>query len=236
MRTKTIVAAALFFCWARMATAETVEEVTKKIGEMTAKHESMQYTTKTQSNIKQEGMTVVSKSSGKTWYMKQGDEFLMRTEDQSETVTEVMGNKMTNKSDTLMVQDGQFIWTLDKTQKTAMKMKMPKDQKTNFDPRETWKDFNLKLLPEQTIDGKPTWVIEAAPKDPQMKAATGKTILWYEKATGLTLKTESYDKDDKPIMTATMNDYKINEKLDPNLFKFEAPAGVQVQDLTSLPG
>jgi outer membrane lipoprotein-sorting protein len=234
MRNRAMTAATILVVlgFGRTTRAESIDEVAKKITDMYEKVRTLQFTSKSESDVRQEGMHSVTRSTGKTVLMRKDDRFLMRSEDKIETTMEVMGSKTTHKTDTLMIQDGQFVWSLDRVNNMATKMKAPENQPNIFDVKKVWADFNHKLLPDETVDGRPAWVIEASPKDAQMSASISKQVMWYEKKTGLMLKSISHGADGKPMHTMTLGDHKINESVDEKLFKFEPPEGVFVQDMT----
>ena len=172
-------------------------------------------------------------------YQKQGNKLMSRTEQTSETEQDFGGQKMKMKSHTLTVEDGEFSYSYTNTngQKAAVKQKLdPKTRMSPFDAMTGFKimeeTFVVKLLPEATIEGKPTYVLEASPKDEAMKAHMGKTVSYYDKKTGIAIKTVSYDPKGKVINTATTSDIQINKPIKSDLFVFKAPEGVQMIDMT----
>jgi len=106
----------------------------------------------------------------------------------------------------------------------------PFDGETTFQALE--KFYTLKLLPDETVDGKPCHVIEMIPTDPAMRASMGRTVSYHDKKTGVSIKNVSYDGDGKVTSTTLTTNIKIDEKVDPAQFVFKAPPGVTVQDLT----
>lgn len=94
------------------------------------------------------------------------------------------------------------------------------------------KVYTLKLLPDETVDGKPCYVIEMTPASPAMRATMGRMVSYYVKKTGLSIKGVSYDTKGKVSSTTITTDVKVDEKIDPSQFVFKAPAGVTVQDMT----
>jgi outer membrane lipoprotein-sorting protein len=219
--------------------AETVESVAKKIGEQTAKYKSLQYSM----HSVNEGQAMVGKSTttGQFQAMRKGEKTLSRMESKS---SQKIGEQ-TQEYVSTMINDGEFMYTITDAggQKMAMKMKVdpkmagadPLDSESAF--KAMGKDFNLKVLPDAAVDGKDAWVIEATPKDtknPNMVMA--KMVSYYDKKTGIPVKSLGYDKDGKVINTMVISDVKTNADISADRFVFKAPPGVEVMDMTKMPG
>src|SRR5262249_17648891 len=113
----------------------------------------------------------------------------------------------------------------------------PKTSVNPFDALNSFKlqeqNFNLKLLPDEKVDGKPCWAIELVIKDPAARAMMGRTVTYYDKNNGIGVKSVTTDKDGKVTTTSTTTDIKLNADIKPDKFVFKAPEGVKVQDLTA---
>jgi outer membrane lipoprotein-sorting protein len=127
-------------------------------------------------------------------------------------------------------------------QKMAMKMK-PSPEMAGADPlnsesafKAMGKDFNLKVLPDAAVDGKDAWVIEATPKDSKNAEMMTKMVTYYDKKTGLPIKSVGYGKDGKVVNTMTISDIKTNADIPADRFVFKAPPGVEVMDMTKVAG
>ncbi len=227
--------------------AETLESVEKKIAEEVGKYKTLQYSMHMVSDMALgEQMSTKTSSDGQTQAMRKGDKVLSRMDSKSRMTTK-MGDQppQTQEVSSLMVNDGEYMYTLTEAagQKMAHKSKPdpkmagvdPLDTKKSFDTMR--KDYNLKLLPDQAVDGKDCWVIEATPKDtkdPNMPI--GRTVSFYEKKTGLPVKSVSYDKAGKVASTMTISDVKVNADIAAERFVFKAPPGVEVMDMTKMGG
>jgi outer membrane lipoprotein-sorting protein len=214
------------------ASAETVEEVGKKIADASSKLKSFSAKTTMVTEMKQEGFSMSSKAEGTSEMLRKGEDFLSRSEIKTIMETNAGGNVSKQESTVLTISDGAYTYSVSDTggMKTAQKVKMQKlDQK---DPFKVWKDSaDLKLLPDATVDGRAVWVIEAAPKGPAA-AAQGKTVLSFDKETGQMIKMIANSPDGKPMTTLTLSDLKVNADIPADRFVFKAPAGVEVQDLS----
>ena len=178
-------------------------------------------------------------------YAKKGDKWLSRVEAKT-TGTRKLGETPEEKieSKMLTILDGEFMYNLTESAqgKQAMKMKQPAND--TFGDKmweEMHKHFDMKLLPDETIDGKSTWVIESRPKaekdaTPEMKAAMEGTrsVTNYRKSDGAVLKAATYDKSGKTTMLMTMTDVKYDVDPKADAFKFTAPEGVTVMDMSNL--
>ena len=211
--------------------AETLEEVSKKIAAATEKLNSFSAKTKMVTEMKQEGFSLVSTTEGTTEMLRKGGDFLMRTENKGATQTTVGGNVTKQESSVLMISDGSFAYTVSEAAgaKSAQKIKL---EKPDVDPFKVWRTTaDLKVLPDSSSDGQAAWVIEATPKSDQA-AGQGKTVLHFHKDSGQMIKMVTFTPDGKPMSTMTYNDIKINDKISPDRFVFKAPPGVEVQDLS----
>ncbi len=210
--------------------AETVEEVGKKIATATEKLNSFSAKTKMVTEMKQEGFSMVSTNDGTTEMLRKGGDFLMRSENKSVSETNVGGNVTKQESSVLYVTDGSFAYSISEAAgtKSAQKMKI---EKPDADPFKVWRTTaELKVLPDSSSDGRAAWVIEAAPKSDQ--TGQGKTVIHFDKESGQMIKMVVFAPDGKPMTTMTYSDIKINDKISPDRFVFKAPPGVEVQDLS----
>lgn len=221
------------------AVADTIESVEKAIIEKTAKHTSFQGKTSSTQDMLAGEMKFTSKGDMAYEFMKKGDKWLYRSEGRTKSTTVMSGQEQKSDSTVLMICDGEFLYTLTDNdgQKMAMKTRAPDQNimvtnKAYFDNLR--KDFDLKLLPDETIDGKSTWVIEATNKQAKsMPAGTLTTMLnYFDKDSGLTIRTIGKDSTGKTVMTTNTTDIKINPTIAADRFVFKAPEGVQIMDVT----
>jgi len=219
-----------FAFFSATASAETIEEVSKKITAASERLSSFSVKTKMVTEIKQEGFSMVSTTDGTTEMLRKGGDFLVRTENKSVSETNVGGNVTKQESSSLWISDGAFAYMVSEAAgtKSAQKTKI---EKPDVDPFKIWRDTaDLKVLPDSSLDGQAVWVIEATPKSGQ--AGQGKTVIHFHKESGQMIKMVAYGPDGKPMTTMTYSDIKINDKISPDRFVFKAPPGVEVQDLT----
>lgn len=210
--------------------ADTIDDISKKIAAATEKLKAFSASSTTVTEMKQEGFSMVSKMEGTIEMVRDGDNWLMRNETKSVMESDMGGNKSRQESTGLMIGDGAYSYTLSDTggMKSAYKNKM---QKIDSDPFKMWKDSaDLKVLPDETLDGNAVWVIEALPKGDAM--GQGKSVIYYHKDSGQMLKMVVFAPDGTPMTTTTMSNIKLNPSIAKDRFVFKAPDGVTVQDMS----
>lgn len=232
--------------WGGVAVGATdeVAEVEKKLSDMVGRYKTIAYKMKTTSDVKTPEMTMKMDSQGAFEAARRGDSWVSRMEAETRTLQkDKEGKEQKDEGKILQVYDGQYSWTYSEGQgqKTAMKMKAdPKMVVSPFDVKAMFemlrREFNLRLLPEEKIDGKAVWVIEATPKkaNSEEMGDIGKSLSYYRKDTGIVTKGVTFDRSGKPVSTTTFTDVRTNAEFPPERFVFKAPPGVEVMDMTAM--
>jgi len=237
-RTNLCLALASLTCFtAASAGAEKLEDVEKKLSEQSKKITSMSMKMKSVSDMSGEGFKTSSTLDGTYEYMIDGKKTLSRTDAVTKTHTEAGGVKQDMNAKSLSVGDGEFMWVLSEQsgQKFASKLKADDKQTANWrDDIKEW--YNVKLLPDETIEGKPCYVLEMTPKKPTPGDTNYRSLQYYQKDNCVLVKAVVFDAAGKPVSTTTYSDIKINPSLDKSRFKFTPPPGVEVMDMTGVPG
>jgi outer membrane lipoprotein-sorting protein len=97
------------------------------------------------------------------------------------------------------------------------------------------KDNDVKLVADDKVDGAECFVVEITPKArPADADPIHKTLAWFRKDIGLSVKVASYNKNQKEIYSHTLLGMKVDVPIDAGRFVLKAPDGVEVTDLTSL--
>jgi len=211
------------------ASAETIEEVGKKIAAASEKTKSFSAKTKMVTEMKQPGFSMTSTNQGTTEMLRKGETFLIRMENKGVTQTDVGGNVTEQETSVLTINDEAFSYTYSEAagMKSAQKTKLGKPP---TDPFAGWRESaDLKVLPDATVEGLACWVLEATPKTAE---GQGKSVMHFHKDSGQMLKMVTYAPDGKPMNTMTFTDIKINGAISPDRFVFKAPPGVEVLDLS----
>ncbi|MCH9003523.1 MAG: hypothetical protein IIC02_13205 [Planctomycetes bacterium] len=222
--------------FASVACGDTLESVEKTIIEQGKTIKSMSWkSTYVSDNVSDAAKT---HSEGKTSYefMTKGEKQLFRLETAYTTVTETNGSKQTTKGTSLSVSDGEFnyIHSVNNGVESVMKMKATPQafggtQQSFFDTMA--QTYNLELMPDAKVGSFSTYVIRAVIKDPMPMTATEMTF-YFDKATGVTVKSVSKDAAGKVTMETLTTDLKVNSSISADRFVFVAPEGVEVMDLT----
>lgn len=227
--------------FAATAQAETIEDVQKAIADKAAACKSISCKTHSDIDTTTGEMKYVAVSDMTFEAMRKGDKWLYRSEGKTKSTTTMSGQETKQDMTMLMVQDGQFSWILTDmgTQKTCMKNVANNDMTVLVD-KKTWeqlnKDFNFKLIGDESQDGKACWAVEATPKDASKVGNLSKTMTWYDKSTGVALKSIAKDDKGKVMSTSVTTDVKVDGSIAETRFTFKAPEGVQVMDMTQQQG
>ena len=178
---------------------------------------------------------ITSEGKGTFAAMRKGGTLMFRMQLTNTTTAKQGETEQKFEQEMLTVSDGDAMYSLVEQfgQKMATKNDVdPKNagvaSKEMFDELE--KDNELKLLPEGSFEGKPTYVIEVVSKTPDPMIS--KMHMHFLKEHGLVVQIIAHGADGKPMQTITYDNMKVNVDLKPDMFKFVAPEGVQIQDMT----
>ena len=212
------------------AVADDLQALEKKITAGWDKHKSM--TAKMTMTLH---MGNHATGAGTFEVLNKGGKVLSRMEMKVEMVHKAGDQEMRMEQRITSIVDGEYTYmVMDMMgQKTAMKMNI--DPEKSADPKSMFaslrKTTELKLLPDETIDGKKVHVLEATPKEVSA-VPIAKEIYYFQQEAGILVKLISYGADGKPIQTMSITDVKFDIDIDPQRFVFKAPPGVQVIDQT----
>jgi len=163
-----------------------------------------------------------------------------------------MKQKMTigegTTSDTLMVNDGEFLWTeMPHPQMgvAVIKNKPGAGKAQTADTKQMRDRYDLKLVGEEEFDGQQMWVLEGTPKNkaPAAPAAVGPHGMGQQGEPGkvrfyigqkdlMCHRFRDYDKDGNEQADMQFTNLKVNGALDPALFKYTPPEGALIMDMT----
>ena len=216
------------------ATADELDDVAGKIIAAAEKIKSLSADMTMKTEMVNSGMSMVSDAQGHMEFARQGGKELMRMDMEMSTVTKMGDQEQKMEAKSVMINDGEFTYTVSDQmgQKVAMKMANEKNQvqfsgKQMFD--DLRKDNTLALLPEDKVDSVAAYVIEATPKQ---AGQSGKSRYYFAKDSGMVVKMIMHTPDGEPMTTMTYSNIKLNADIKPDRFKFVAPEGVQLMDMT----
>lgn len=218
------------------ASADELADVEKLLTEKYRELKSMRMKLKTVMDMSMEGYETRGESVSTMEWVRKDGKWYSRTETRDKSTTKIADEVQSSESSGLMVCDGEHVYSFSETdgQKHCTRTRAEPDADWNRNPITMMREnHDLKLLPEESIDGTACYVIEARPKSGSQQAGLGgRSVQYFRKSDGLMIKMVSYTPDDKPLLTMTCSDLEVNVDIDPSRFKFVPPAGVQVIDLT----
>jgi outer membrane lipoprotein-sorting protein len=224
---------------AAQAHAETLENFKKQVAAKVSAYKSLQYKSHITSDMSSAQMSYKMTSDQTAEYKKEGEKVLYHIESKTNTQQKIGEMSQNTNITSLDVSDGTLAYNYSDAggQKSASKRKIdPKTQPSPFDAAAGFKMmeqyYNLKLLPDETVDGKSCYVLEMTLKDKQAGIPIGKSKLYYDKGTGIAIKSISYDDKDKQSGTMTTTDLKIDGNIPADHFVFKVPVGVEIKDDT----
>lgn len=177
-----------------------------------------------------------SEGRGTVEYQMKGDQVLSRLEMTSESTATVGSGETKSRDVHTLYGDGRYVFDVGETNGTKMAFKMNADPMQVAVPTQAlfdvWRSkYETKVLPDEKLDGKDVWVIEARPRNTDLTPAA-RMVSYFRKDLPLMVKTVSYDKFDRPIQWTTLTDININPKLDPERFVFKPSPDYEFHDVT----
>ncbi|KKG12863.1 hypothetical protein EO92_12400 [Methanosarcina sp. 2.H.A.1B.4] len=145
--------------------------------------------------------------------------------------------KPEEEAGTIVVSDGEFMWTYDPKTNTVMKMEMPDTPVLGeLDSAGIIGEFlnktDVSLLGMEEIDGRPAYLLEANPKEEgEGLLFVDGMKLWVDKETWMPLRYEMYDSSGDLMMELEIRDLEINQRIPDSEFVFEVPEGATVKTL-----
>jgi len=221
---------------ASVRAADELEAVELKMKALWDGFTSMSYDSDTKADNTTEQFAYKMDSVGTIEMAKAGEKkWKMRSDSKTVTVQKVAGQpEMKTESTTLLVSDGDTMYTYTESQgvKNATKMKVPPQQADSGDSfiRGMREYYNLKLLPDETVEGMACWAIEAKAKNPA-QAAAGTMKYCISKDHGVMVLMEMKDPAGKVSSLTKVKNVKVNPSIAADRFVFTAPAGVTVVDV-----
>lgn len=94
-------------------------------------------------------------------------------------------------------------------------------------PTSLEKTFNIKLLGNEVVEGRKTYMLELRPKSATASALFASIILWIDAERGLPIQ-QKFMEPNADYNLVTFSDIKVNTKIPPGTFKLKLPSGVQI--------
>jgi len=218
------------------APRHTLEALEKEIAEKWAKINTMSAKMTMTSDMVSEGSTSKTNSTGTYECRRIGDKMAYRVESKYTMVNNFGGNEMKMESSATSICDGDFIYVLTEQMGQKMATKMKAEQSKPMDATTTLASMRerheLKVLPDETIDGRTVHTIEAIARN-AASSPMPRMVMYVAEDAGLLVRTIAFDKDGKEVSVVNFTDIKINEDIPAERFVFDAPEGVKVMDMTA---
>lgn len=222
---------------ATLACGADLDSIQKQLQAAWSKHKTMSAKLTISGHMEMAGMSMDTKGDGTIELLRDGDSARSRTELKIAMIQKQGDQENKMEQTVLSITDGEFAHTLTDMGGQKRAMKGPVTAQMTGEPKamfaELQKDLTLKVLPEEKVDGKKVYMIEAAFKEKPPMGPT-KLVMTFDQEMGVLVKFAQLTDDDKPMQTMTFSDFKFDEKIDPDRFKFKLPEGVQETDMSAL--
>ncbi len=217
--------------------SESLDEIEKKLNAAYAKLTSFSSDMQTRQNIQMDQMSMKMDVKGQMKWMRKGDKILFRMEQKGKSEQNFGGQANTQDIDTFMVCDGDYMYTVSDMmgQKTAMKMKA--DAKMAGDTTQMFagmKDMGeVTVAGDDKFDGQDCYCILVT-MTPQPGNPMASQKFWFRKDIGMMVKMVAMDDKGAEVMTTTSTNINTGANFNEADFKFVAPEGVNVMDMSNM--
>lgn len=218
---------------------DKVDDVAKKIDASfdKIKSYSAKFTMVSDSDMGQ-GNNYHMESKATMEFLRKGDTILSRSDSQVMTIMTMDGKETKTESKITSASDGKFTYILSKdangTQASKSKAATLADSRPTMMFRALRQFSDITVLDDENVDGKACYVIQTKTKPQEGMPPQGRSVMYFRKDIGLSVKWMSYDANGKVTMKSLTTDLKLNASISESRFKLEIPPGVKVTDLTQM--
>lgn len=180
---------------------------------------------------------IESESNGTYDHQRHGNRVVFRIDLKNVVTSKYQGQTRKAEQTVLTISDGAacYVITTQAGRKPTVTKSIPQSGQTIVADENFFtslkKSYDLRVLPEQNIEGKKAWVIEAIPKaasDDQ----PAKTIHYIQKESGLRVKSTGHDKSGRRIQLTALSEINLKPEIKPDRFLVELPDDVTIVDMT----
>lgn len=180
---------------------------------------------------------VKSHTHGTMAYLIEEDRILYRIDMTIETTRIADGAEEKTVEPQTMMSDGQYMYQIGERngKKAAYKARIDKLQSSVPTPEFFFflhRDYDLSLLPDEEVDGKPCWVIRAA-KISEEEVLRIKTLTYFRQDIPLMVKTVNLDRFDNVMQVTHIKDIQVDVPVDRDQFEFRPEPDWDIQDQTA---
>lgn len=223
-------------CASAVQAAADVAEVEGKIKSAAAKVKSMRAKIRTTMKMDMGQMSMEGTGDGSIEFVRKGDKVLTRTELKTNMSRKMGEQEMKMDQNILAIVDGEYTYILNESMGQKMAVKTDIDAQFTADPAamfdELHKANKFTSLPDDTVDGRKVWVLEAVANEAGPEGPAAKTRMSFDQDSGFITKIESLGEDGKPTTTIEYIGLQLDAPIDAERFVFKAPEGVEVLDQT----
>jgi len=222
---------------------ESIEQVEGKIIDFLGKANTYTADVQVTGQTKQQGMNLGVNGGATLEYMKKDGKPLFRLEG----AVSVSGAPMPMDLTLLGVSDGANLHMQTGMMGQQMVMKFPVPPSADITPdaakkafEDLHKEFDVKLLAKETLDGVEAYTFELTPKPGSDIAASaqkagedfGKVKAQFTKDFTTQMRVALLDKSGAPQFTLSVKNINLSPTLSPDRFAFKPPDGVKVMDMS----
>jgi outer membrane lipoprotein-sorting protein len=182
------------------------------------------------------GHSQKTEMTGRSEWVRQGDVALQCTEMKCDTAVTKDGKTTKTPSTIKTVCDGKYLYVLTIEGDQKRVMKNPAQPAQKFSPKAMFDQmrsyYEIKLLPDETVDGSACYVFELKMKPMEGMPPRGVQRMFFQKSTGVMVKSEGLDADGKLTQMSVTSNIKINPDINTSHFKFDMPSDAVVMDMT----
>lgn len=216
---------------------ETLESVEARCIQRCRGHDTLTARMRLHKEMNSPQGEVTIEAIGEYQHQRKGEKLMFRVELKNTVVTRSGGRESKVEQTVVTISDGQFSYNL-----AEMGGQVINATKTLSQPAQTMladenffktlrTHYELRLLPEEKIDGQEVWVIEARPRRPA-PGGPAKTVHYLLKEGGIRLRSTDHDASGRRIQLTGLSEIKFDEQIDPRRFIFTVPKDIKVMDLT----
>ncbi len=180
---------------------------------------------------------IESESNGTYDHQRHGNRIVFRIDLKNVVTSRNQGQTRKAEQSVLTISDGAacYVITTQAGRKPTVTKSIPQPGQTIVADENFFatlkKSYNLRVLPDQNIEGKIAWVIEATPKAAAADQPA-KTIHYIQKESGLRVKSTGHDKTGRRIQLTALSQINLKPDIKPDRFLVELPDDVTIVDMT----
>lgn len=219
------------------AADEPIEQIQAELVKANRKLKSFAAEYESKQSLPGKGLRVATDLRGTLEWRRDGTRAMFHIEQTGMSAQQLGDHKTTNTMKMLEVCDGDFIYSMNTVGGQTMAMKVRAGAELAADPSSVLHAMRrfgeVSVLPDEDYDGAACVVLETTAAKPQDGMIRQR--YWFRKDIGLQVRMAGFDVDGQEVMSTMIHKIRINPALSSDRFKFVAPPGVQVMDMTDSP-